>query len=78
MIGYLIADQLLVLVNTDTVSGKFDDVTLLQGNSFQLIADINQINPGKGLNNKTDSILNGGKNYSIDIPAESLKIWARK
>lgn len=78
LIGYLIADQLLVLVNTDTVSGKFDDVTLLQGNSFQLIADINQINPGKGLNNKTDSILNGGKNYSIDIPAESLKIWARK
>lgn len=78
MIGYLVADQILVLINADTVSGTFKNILLQNGRSFQLIADIDEINPSMGLNSKSDGILNGGQIYSLDIPAESLKIWTRK
>jgi len=75
LLGYMVAKKILVLINTDTLSGKFNNIHIPPGADWQLVGDINQINFYSGINGKEDSILKGGAKITTILPGESLKIW---
>jgi pullulanase/glycogen debranching enzyme len=75
LLGYTVSDQIFVLMNTDTTDGLFENVILPENSNWQLIANINEINPVEGISGAPNSTLIGGKYYDLTLPAESLKIW---
>jgi pullulanase len=72
LLGYVVDDRVLVLVNTSDQLATFDRVVLPQGRWLQ-------ISDGKNIEleriDKTGIGLEGGEPISIPIPAESLMIW---
>lgn len=78
LLGYMVSERILVLINTDTMSGIFEKVKLPDNSKWHLIADINEINLEDGIGDDPDLILHGNNLYDLTIPAESLKIWIKK
>jgi pullulanase/glycogen debranching enzyme len=78
LLGYLVADKIFITINTDTVSGSFDNVVLPDGTQWRLIANIDEVNFEYGIADDSDKTLEGGKSYKLTLPAESLKIWIKE
>ncbi len=78
LLGYLVADKIFITINTDTVSGSFDNVVLPGGTQWRLIANIDEVSFEYGIADDSDKTLEGGKSYKLTLPAESLKIWITK
>jgi hypothetical protein len=77
LLGYVVAEKLFVALNTDIKSGTIKNIRLPGSGDWRLIADIDRIDPEEGIANDSDSILEGGKEYSLELNSESLKIWLR-
>ncbi len=77
LLGYLVADKIFITINTDTVSGSFDNVVLPDGTQWRLIANIDEVIFEYGIADDSDKTLEGGKSYKLTLPAESLKIWVK-
>lgn len=77
LLGYLVNEEVFVLINTDSLTGSFPDVRLPAGN-WQLMATIDRIDHLKGIKGLPDSKLQGNKPYRFELPAESLKMWVKK
>lgn len=78
LLGYMVSEQVVVVMNTDIKSGTFNNIILPDDSDWQLIANIDQINLDDGIKGEPDDILKGGQSYNLTLPAESLKIWVRK
>jgi pullulanase/glycogen debranching enzyme len=78
LLGYLVSDKVFVIINTDTIGGTFTNVLLPDDSKWQLIANIDEVNFEDGITDGSDTILEGGKNYRLNLSAENLKIWIRK
>ena len=78
MLGYIVDEQICVLMNTDSVAGKFDNVSLPKGASWKMIADINRIDSKSGILNNEYFSLTGGREYSINLEPASLFIWVKE
>ncbi len=78
LLCYLVADKIFITINTDTVSGSFDNVILPDDIQWRLIANIDEVNLEHGIADDSDKTLEGGKSYKLTLPAESLKIWVKK
>ncbi len=78
LLGYMIGERLLVLVNTDTVDGVFERVRLPANSQWKLVGDAESVEPSKGLSGKSDSILLAAKALALQVPAQSVKIWRRE
>ncbi len=71
-LGYLIDEQVLVLVNTSSDAATFSDIMLPAG-TWKHVADADRVDHVEGVG----AALVGGKNHTLSIPPQSLFIWAR-
>jgi pullulanase len=77
LLGYMVDQQILVLLNTDSTAGSFNDIELPDGN-WQLIANTDQIDWQNGISNEVDSQLPGGTKFSCEVEAAGIRIWLKK
>jgi hypothetical protein len=75
LLGYLVDNRVLVLINTSDTAQAFENVTLPEGD-WQLIANADEVDPANGLAGD-GALLEGGNTYTLSVPAVSLKIWTR-
>ncbi len=72
LLGYTVADRVLVLINTDERAASFTNVPLPEG-TWRLVANAEQVAlsglPG------ADATLTGGTTPTLRVPAQSVKIW---
>jgi len=78
LLGYLVAEKIFITINSDTVSGSFDNLILPAGTQWQLIANINEVDIDNGIADDPSHTLEGGIRITVTLPAESLKIWVNK
>lgn len=78
LLGYLIAEKLLVLVNTDIEDATFHDVKLSTNSRWRLVADAGQVDHVKGVMGRQDSELRPLSAIDLDVPKQSVKIWVRE
>jgi hypothetical protein len=78
LLGYIVRDKFFVLINTDTVRGVFNNITLPDSSTWRLIGNIREIRFNQGIDSDKDSVLAGGQNYDLELSAESLKIWINR
>jgi pullulanase/glycogen debranching enzyme len=80
LLGYLVDDKILVLVNTDTLAGEFSDLNLPAGSSWQLLATAERIEPLKGIKGRKESMFKAGNEgkFNFTLGAEDLRIWVRR
>jgi hypothetical protein len=78
LLGYMIGEKLLVLVNTDTAHGVFNEVRLPANSRWKLIGDAERVVPEKGIAGKSDSVLQAVAAMALQVPAQSVKIWMRE
>ncbi|WP_456425817.1 alpha-amylase family glycosyl hydrolase [Rhodocaloribacter sp.] len=76
LLGYLVDEQVLVLVNTDTGTQTFEDVALPAG-TWRLIADGDRVDHEAGVEGP-DASLTGDAAVTLTLPPTSLKIWVRE
>lgn len=76
LLGYFVNNSILVLLNTDTVPGRFSGVIFPEG-QWRLIGNNERINHVQGISGKKDSGLKGGRSHDLEMGPESLKIWIR-
>lgn len=75
MLGYIVADRVLVLINTSQSAQTFHDVELPQGD-WKLISDGVRINHVRGVGGN-NSLLKGVNKVSLPVPATTMMIWLR-
>jgi len=78
LLGYMIGERLLVLVNTDTAEGIFNDVRLPVNSRWKLVGDAERVALENGIAGKSDSILPAAAALTLQVPAQSVKIWVRE
>jgi hypothetical protein len=78
MLGYVVADQIFVLINTDTLSAKTGEFSLKDNSAWKMIADINNVNMESGIQNNEFFELTGGRAYDLQLEPASLYIWVKK
>lgn len=78
LLGYLIGDRLLVLVNTADAEATFAKVTLPLRSRWRLVADANQVDHAKGITGHADSELLPLSAIDLTVPKQSVKIWVRE
>ena len=78
LLGYMIGEKLLVLVNADVAEGIFSDVRLPAQSRWKLGGNAESIEPEKGIPGKSDSVLQGAAGLNLHLPPQSVKIWARE
>jgi len=76
LLGYVVGDKVLVLVNSSATEQTFSGVSLPEG-EWRLIADEKIVDPENGVEGP-DASLSGGQAVDLTLPATSLKIWTRK
>jgi pullulanase/glycogen debranching enzyme len=74
LLGYVVADCCLVLVNTDESSAEFEAVELPEGKWEPICDGIKVQLPSKGEGFGT--ALQGGRSHRIRVPTQSLQIWS--
>lgn len=78
MLGYVVADQVMVLLNADQESQTFSQIAVPEGN-WRLIGTTEQINHIKGVRGARGlTRLKGGKAMDVDMEATSLLIWVKQ
>lgn len=77
LLGYVVNNTVFVLINTDESADVFKDIILPDG-KWRQIADINTIDLANGLASGKYKVLTGQKEFSFEIPPNSLFIWIRK
>ncbi len=75
-LGYIIDNQLLVLINIGEEDGKFSEVNLPEG-KWKLIGNPSGIDHKKGIKAKV-ARLRGGNTYDFNLPAVSFEMWLRE
>lgn len=75
LLGYIVDERVLVLVNTATHAATFTGVDLPAG-SWRLVADGQQVDPN-GLEGRRSHIT-GGRSHDIRVPATTAMIWVRE
>ncbi len=78
LLGYMIGERLLVLVNTEERDGVFEQIILPAGSKWKLVANDELVEPDKGIAGKTDGHLHADKMLTLHVPAQSVKIWLRE
>ncbi len=73
LLGYLVDQSLLVLINSADTEGRFRDVRLPEGR-WQQIADTDRIDHVNGL----DVWRDGGRRYDFTAPGPGLQIWVNR
>lgn len=76
LLGYLVDRQILVLVNTDNQPGVFPEIPLPKG-TWRLIADGLTVNHPDGVSGDDDHV-EGGRTWSLTVPATTMKIWLKR
>jgi len=76
LLGYLVDERVLVLINTDEEARTFEAVTLPAG-SWRLIADGDRVDHLNGVEG-IDGRITGAQPATLSLPAASLKIWVRE
>jgi pullulanase/glycogen debranching enzyme len=76
LLGYIVADRYLVLINTSTQTQDFREVSLAPG-EWNLICDGETVDHVHGIAG-ADSKLTGIKPINLTVPAHCIKIWHRK
>jgi pullulanase/glycogen debranching enzyme len=78
-LGYVIDNKVFVLLNIEEKANVFANITLPAGR-WKLIGNNQGINHLQGVKdaNKNLTRLEGGKPYTIAMPATGLKIWVRE
>jgi pullulanase/glycogen debranching enzyme len=77
-LGYLVAQKVFVLINTEEKTNSFDKIILPDGN-WKLIANNQGVNHETGVKDKDSNLekLEGGKTHNIKMPPLSIKIWVK-
>ena len=78
LLGYMIAEKLLVLVNTGTDDAIFSEVQLPPDSKWKLAADDQKVDYAKGISGKPDSELQALTQLDLQVPKQSVKIWIRE
>jgi glycosidase len=76
LLGYIVNDQVLVLINTSGGSASMDVPPLADGNWIQIL-DGKNIDHQMGIGG-SDSALAGGKPHSIPMHPETMRIWVKR
>ena len=74
LLGYLVDEKVLVLLNAGRESYTFEQVELPEGN-WKLIANNEKVDHVRGVKEKGFSKLKGGQSHNLTIPKEGLRIW---
>ena len=74
LLGYLVDEKVLVLLNAGRESYTFEQVELPEGN-WKLIANNEKVDHVKGVRETGFSKLKGGQSHNLTIPKEGLRIW---
>ncbi|MDW3193243.1 MAG: alpha-amylase family glycosyl hydrolase [Cytophagales bacterium] len=78
MLGYVVDNKVMVLLNADQDAQTFTQVTIPQGN-WRLIGTTDQINHLKGVKGpKGLTRLKGGKTIDVEMDGTSLLIWIKQ
>jgi len=77
LLGYVVADQVLVLINTSDLPGHFD-LPALPGAGWKLIADNKRVDFISGREAEPYGRLAGGKPLKLAVPGWGLRIWVRE
>jgi pullulanase len=77
LLGYMVAEKILVLMNTDTLRGEFNGIKLPADKNWRLIATIDRIDPLNGIKGRKESVLKAGTVLKMAIEPEDLRIWVR-
>ena len=78
MLGYVVDNKIVVLLNASENSETFEGIEFPDGN-WQLIANRNEVNHEKGVDgDKKLKRINGGKSTEITMEPTSLFIWMKK
>jgi pullulanase len=75
LLGYVVGDRVLVLINTDEHAATFAHVSLPVGH-WRLVADAARVDLS-GLRGK-DARLSGTQSYNLRLPPQSARIWVRE
>ncbi len=75
LLGYVVGQRILVLVNTDDQPGQFPRMVLPDG-TWRLIADEQSVNHVDGIDGP-DATLQGGRERDLIIPGVTMKIWLK-
>lgn len=78
LLGYMIGERLLVLVNTDMHAGVFEGVTFPGNTSWKLVANAERVDPEHGIAGKKDSRIRAATPLQLEVPAKSVKIWIKE
>ena len=73
----MVAEKILVLMNTDTLRGEFNNIKLPAGKNWRLIATIDRIDPLQGIKGRKESVLKAGTILNMALEPEDLRIWVR-
>ena len=76
LLGYVVGEKVLVLVNTSAEAQTFAGVTLPAG-PWRLIGDGDRVDHRNGLEGP-DAVLSGGTPADLNLPPTSVKIWVRE
>ncbi len=78
LLGYIVDEQVMVLLNAGNEKGNFNAITIPEGN-WKLIANTNEINVKKGVKDKKDLMfLKGARAMDISLEPTSLYIWIKE
>jgi pullulanase/glycogen debranching enzyme len=75
LLGYVVANRYLVLVNTSEKPAIFQRVSL-EGGSWRMICDGQRVDHIRGVAGQ-DGTLGGVRAVDVSVPAESIRIWRR-
>jgi hypothetical protein len=76
VLGYVTGQKIFVLVNTSIQKTTVSDILLPHG-VWELVADGDRAGTSM-LQHSTDSLLQGARNISLELPGTSVKIWVRR
>ena len=76
LLGYLVKDAVLVLINTNQMPETFNDIRLPNG-TWKLVADGQKVDFDKGLKGHYSRLL-GGTTHHMTVPGATAMIWVRE
>ena len=79
MLGYLVDNRVMVLINADRQTNTFMNVNFPEGGNWKLIGTTDAINHTKGVKGpKKLRSVSGNSSMDIEMEATSLLIWVRE